>query len=369
MIRALPVDSPDFPAALTAALTGHGPTLAPLPTDPTAAATIEAMLATSEAPEDIALIVATSGSTGAPKGVQLTASAIRASAEATGRRLGTAAWTLCLPLHYVAGLMVAARAILAGTPLTNARRDLVDLQPPTEPTHVSLVPTQLIRALDDPAQTEALAAHTTVLLGGAAADPGLLARARAAGLTVVTTYGMSETAGGCLYDGHPLDTTTVTLDPTTGRVDLTGPMVFSGYHGRPDLTAETLIAPDTVRTRDRAEATSDEGFRILGRLDDVVITGGVNVDLADLERHLTALHPHTAVVGVPDPQWGTRIVAAGPIPTDLAALRHALDVDGPARPRGLLRLDSLPLTSSGKIDRQALIAAWQQLPDERKETW
>ncbi|GAB3622757.1 o-succinylbenzoate--CoA ligase [Mariniluteicoccus endophyticus] len=363
-ISALSVLDPRFLDAFAAALDG-GPTLAPLPGDDRSAAPVRAMLAADDDPGDAALIVATSGSTGTPKGVRLSAAAIRASAESTHRFLGGPAdWTLCLPLHYVAGAMVAARAHVAGTRLVQVRPDLAGLPTPTTPAYVSLVPTQLARALDHPARTEALAAHRAVLLGGAAAAPDLLARARDAGITVVTTYGMSETSGGCVYDGTPLDTTTVTLDDT-GRIDLTGPMVFSGYHGRPDLTAETLV-DGTVRTRDRGEWV-DGRLRVLGRIDDVVVSGGVNVDLAALERLLKQHHPEAVVVGVPDPEWGTRIVATGPIDLPLRELRTRLDVDGPARPRGLLRLDSLPLTSNGKIDRQALVAAWESTTD--KEIW
>lgn len=364
VIRALPVDDPAFLDTLGRALAGEL-TLAPLPADPRAAATVQTMLAADDDPGDAALIVATSGSTGAPKGVRLSARALVASAESTRRRVGAGAWALALPLHYVAGAMVAVRALVTDRPLVRVRPDLADLQAPTAPTHLSLVPTQLARALDDPATRRALAAHATVLLGGAAAPDDLLARARAASIPVVTTYGMSETAGGCVYDGTPLDTTTITLDDDTGRIDLTGPMAFSGYHGRPDLTAETLT-DHTVHTRDRGRL-ADGCLTVLGRLDDVVVTGGVNVDLAALEPHVQALHPGSAVVAVPDAEFGVRIVAAGPIPGDLAALRGALGVDGPARPRGLLRLDSLPLTASGKIDRQALIDAWPTADD--KETW
>ncbi|GAB3708134.1 AMP-binding protein [Mariniluteicoccus flavus] len=381
-ITALPVDDPGFLDALAAALDG-GPTLAPLPTDARSADAVRAMLNADPDPDTPhpdhshhpALIVATSGSTGAPKGVRLSARAVIASAEATHRRLGGAAdWTLCLPLHYVAGAMVAARALTGGTRLHTAKPDLADLDVPSSPAYISLVPTQLTRALHDHGTTRALAAHGAVLLGGAAAAPELLDRARAQGINVVTTYGMSETAGGCVYDGVPLDATTVTLDPDTGRVDLTGPMAFSGYHGRPDLTTATLTG-QTVHTRDRGR-WDGERLTILGRLDDVVVTGGVNVDLAELERAVQQRFPHTAVVGVPDPEWGTRIVAAGPIPLPLKDFRAHLDVDGPARPRGLLRLDSLPLTSSGKIDRQAIVAAWRSAERDDnpaqagdRETW
>lgn len=349
-------------AALTESLAGGRP-IAPLPSDPAEAAATVRMLhpeVDCEHP-DTAAVVATSGSTGQPKGVMLSAAAIRAGAEATHAHLGGAGdWTLALPPHYVAGLMVIARAAVAGTGLRVVRSDLADL--PTAPGagrhYLSLVPTQLVRALADPRTTEALAAQDAVLLGGAAVDPAVLERAAASGVTVVTTYGMSETSGGCVYDGTPLPGVEVHLD-RTGRVSIAGPTLFSGYRLQPELTAESLVGPPAARrllTRDRADWV-DGRLQVLGRVDDVVISGGVNVDLALVEARTGAvLGCEVAVLGVPDPEWGHRVVAVAVTEVTLDELRERLRGSLPAAalPRDLVRMKVLPRSSSGKIDRLRL---------------
>jgi O-succinylbenzoic acid--CoA ligase len=348
--------------ALAAALDG-GPPLAPLPPDSARTlAMLQPELPVTE--PGAALIVATSGSTGTPKGVVLSRHAVMAGAAATHARLGGPGhWTLAVPAHYVAGVMVVARAVLAGSTLHHTRPDLSDLPSLSGRNYLSLVPTQLIRALTDPRITEHLAGYDAILLGGAAADPALLDRCDRAGVTVVTTYGMSETSGGCVYDGVPLEGVDINL--TDARVDITGDIVFSGYRLRPDLTAEVLDHR-TLRTRDRA-AWVDGRLRILGRVDDVVMSGGVNVDLAAVERALQRIDPHAAAIAVPDPEWGSRIVAALTTTVSLTDLRAALTaLEPPARPRGLLRHPHLPHTSSGKIDRQTLIGWWRTGPAQRE---
>jgi O-succinylbenzoic acid--CoA ligase len=205
-----------------------------------------------------------------------------------------------------------------------------------------------------------LAQFDAVLLGGAAADPELLAAARAHRIPVVTTYGMSETCGGCVYDGRPLEGVDVDLEPGTDRILLGGPMLFSGYRGRADLTSAALPG-GRFRTSDRGQWHGDR-LSVLGRLDDVVISGGVNVDLAAVERQALSwpgLHGgEVAVVGVPDPEWGTRVVVvlAGAEPA--AELLRWLGQTLPraAVPRAAANVPTLPRTSSGKIDRQQLTA-------------
>ncbi|MGD8215750.1 AMP-binding protein [Aestuariimicrobium sp. Y1814] len=315
-----------------------------------------------------AVIVTTSGSTGTPKGVVLPAAALLASAAATRVRLGgPMRWYSPLPRHYVAGMMVLVRALDAGTTPVSTAGDLSDLPPADldEPRALSIVPTHLHRALDDPGTTARLAGFDAVLLGGAPAGADLLARARAAGISVVTTYGMSETSGGCVYDGLALDGVDVQLDPATGRISIAGPMLFSGYRLAPELTAETL-AGGRLLTRDRGELV-DGRLRISGRIDDVVISGGVNVDLAEVQRRLGladpdpgAGHQHV-VLGVPDPEWGTRIVlVTDSDEADLAGWRDRLAATGLGRealPRQVVTVVRLPRTASGKIDRRALAAS------------
>ncbi|QTE29142.1 o-succinylbenzoate--CoA ligase [Pengzhenrongella sicca] len=326
-------------------------------------------------PDDVALVVETSGSTGAPRAVMLSASALRASADATDARLGgPAQWLLTLPPTHVAGLQVLVRSILAGTEavvaapggfrpdafaadaarLTGARR------------YVSLVPTQLRRLVDDAgAGLAALARFDAVLLGGAAAGPDLLARAAAAGVAVTTTYGMSETCGGCVYDGVPLDGVRVRLD-AAGRILLAGPMLASGYLGRPDLDAQAFAPADGarwLRTSDAGELGPDGRLAILGRLDDMLVTGGAKVSPAAVERLIAELPGvlDVCVVGLPDAEWG-QVVTAVLVPAAGASLPSlervrahvARNLGRPAAPARLVVADRLPVRGPGKTDRRAV---------------
>jgi O-succinylbenzoic acid--CoA ligase len=327
-------------------------------------------LATADAPP---LIVRTSGSTGEPKDVLLSAAALRASAAATAARLGgDGQWLLALPVHYVAGLQVVIRSRLAGAEpvvlaehadLASAVRSMTHAR-----RYLSLVPTQLHRALADPAQTEALASLDAVLLGGSAARSDLIDRCWSVGITVVTTYGMSETCGGCVYDGWPLDGVSVRLD-ADGRVEISGPVLFDGYAGEPQRTAEVL-RDGWLRTPDIGH--HDDGGRLVidGRADDVAISGGLNIPLGAVERRL-AEHPsieEAAVVALPDPEWGASLVAIVVIrPGASISLEEVRDFVGDAQPRTwaprrLLPVESLPMLESGKLDRlrlRALLAgAW-----------
>ncbi len=303
---------------------------------------------------DAALVVATAGSTGDPKGVVLSRHALIAAARNAEEVTGPLAWTLALPAFYVAGVMVLVRAAVAGTPLTRVRSDLGDLPTATRPSGVSIVPTQLHRALRDPQLLARLATYERVLVGGAPVSRADVKAAKAAGVRVTSTYGMSETCGGCVWNGLALPGVEVRIGDA-GRVELGGDMVFSGYRLRPDLTAEVLHG-NRVLTNDRGRLLAGH-LQVTGRLDDVVISGGVNVDLAAVERAVTNFtDAEAAVVGVEDPEWGTRVVLATTDPHDLAAWRARLRsvLEAPALPRQVLRMDELPRLASGKIDRQAL---------------
>ena len=363
--------------ALAEALHG-GDAVAPLPKSPVERRAVLEMLQPDVDVEepDAAAVVATSGSTGRPKGAVLSRSAVAASVAATHTRLGGAGdWVLALPGHYVAGLMVLARTIVAGTSTHHVSAQLAGLPAAvsamTGRRYISLVPTQLLRACADDELTEALAAFDAVLVGGAAADPQLLSRAHDRGIAVVSTYGMSETCGGCVYDGLPLDGVEVTLDADTDRILLAGAPLFSGYRLRDDLTRAARQGSQLV-TQDRGR-WADGRLEVVGRLDDVVISGGVNVDLGAVERAAagwSGLHgAEVAVVGVPDPEWGTEVVAVTNGTASELGLRDYLRQTLPAAaaPRRLVRVDRLPRTSSGKIDRQRLIAALVSTRVDEKE--
>ncbi|WP_157453751.1 o-succinylbenzoate--CoA ligase [Cellulomonas sp. Root485] len=346
--------------ALAAALAGAGPAVAPGSTAGTVG-------------DDVAVVVRTSGSTGEPRGVLLSAAALRASAGATHDRLaGPGQWLLALPTDHVAGLQVLVRSVLAGTVPTvlppgpfraAAFAAAVGAMPAGGPRYTSLVPTQLVRLLEDDAATDALRSFDGVLLGGAAAPPDLLAGARAAGAAVVTTYGMTETCGGCVYDGRPLDGVSVRLDDD-GRVLLAGPVLADGYLDRPDLDAEAFVQVDGVRHLRTSDvgAWSDGSLVVLGRADDVLVSGGVKVPPAAVESVVASLPgiAEVCVVGVPDAEWGQAVVAvvvarAGTRPPTLAEVRTAVTdhLDAAHAPRHLVVTDSLPVRGPGKIDRRA----------------
>lgn len=345
----------DLVGGLAEALAGGRP-VAPAP-EPRLLAALRADEPVTEA--DAAAVVTTSGSTGEPKAVVLSASAIRFAVGATHDRLGGPGdWVCALPTQHVAGLMTIARAVVAGTRVRFARGDLADLPQVTARSYVSLVAAQLDRALDDPRTTAALRDYAAVLVGGGALPAGLRDRGGRAGVKLVASYGMSETCGGCVYDGLPLAGVRVELDD--GRISLGGPMAFSGYRLRPDLTAEVL-AGDLVRTSDRGRWTGGR-LQVLGRLDDVVISGGENVDLGAAQLASDREFGAAAVVllAVPDQRWGSRIVAVTTLPLTLAEVRARLEpVLGRAgTPKELRQVADLAYTSIGKIDRTALTRSW-----------
>ncbi|MCU1693446.1 MAG: AMP-dependent synthetase and ligase [Frankiales bacterium] len=327
-------------ATLAAALDGTGPAL--LTSDEPRV--LEA-LGTGPVDDDVAVVVPTSGSTGAPKGVLLTAAALLASAAAALERLGgPGRWLLAVPPTRVGGLQVLVRSLVAGLdpvvlppgPFTASSLDGV-----VGCRYASLVPTQLGRLPDG-----ALDGFDAVLLGGAAAPAPLLARFP----PVVTTYGMSETSGGCVYDGVPLPGVEVEAG---ARVRLRGPVLAKGYRdGAP------LVDPDGWFTTGDVGTLVDGRLVVHGRADDVINTGGQKVAPAAVEEVLLA-HPgvrEVAVVGVPDPEWGQRVVAHVVGTLSLADARDWVGerLDRAHAPRELVQHASLPLLTGGKVDRRAL---------------
>ncbi|NED94531.1 AMP-binding protein [Phytoactinopolyspora alkaliphila] len=364
-----------FPA-VTAALEG-GHALLPIPThpEPVREQLLDALRPDEPAEDDAALIVPTSGSTGEPKGVLLSADAIQASATASVRRLGgPGRWLLALPATHVAGLMVLARSYVAGT-----QPVALDLSQGFDPElfaaasvrlfgsgsgrrYTALVARQLAALLDGgDAAVAALSGYDAVLVGGSAISSELLDRARSAGIPVVTTYGTTETCGGCVYDGRPLDDVELAVDDD-GRVRLRGPMLASGYRLRPELSTETFVDGWYVTT-DIGHYKADGTVEVVGRVDDVAVSGGVNVPLAAVDR-VVATHPavrEALAVAVTDPEWGQRVIAAVVAedtdqPPRLESVRAHVMRQAPAAyaPKDLVQLDSLPTLPSGKPDRRAL---------------
>ena len=367
----------DLAAAVAHALDG-GPAVVPLEAaappyarvPPPAAAAARATDLSSEPGDGV--LVATSGSTGLPRLVVLPAAALRASADATAARLGgPGRWLLALPADHVAGVQVVVRALLAG-----AAPVVQDLRGGFRPDgfaaatarlgpgrrYTSLVPTQLLRLLD--AGGSALAAlqgYDAVLVGGAALDAGLRAQAEAAGVRIVTTYGMTETAGGCVYDGLPLGGVRVRMD-ADGRVVIGGPTLAAGYLADPAATAATFVEHGDgreFRTGDLGRWV-DGLLEVLGRVDDVIVTGGEKVAPAAVERVLTAQPGVRAacVVGLPDPEWGTVVAAALVVDAPPAAdgLRAAVRavLGRAAVPHVVRTVEALPQRGIGKPDRAAV---------------
>ena len=328
--------------------------------------------------DDTSLVVATSGSTGTPKGAMLSASALHSSAVATEQRLaGPGRWLLALPAHHIAGLQVVLRSFMAGADphildvstgfnpweLPDAV-DALAAEAGDYPLYTSLVPGQLSKVLSfpEPEPKRALARFHTVLIGGAATRPALLEAAAGLGINVVRTYGSSETAGGCVYDGHPLLGTEVDIDSDT-RVWLGGPTIASGYRNAPDH--EAFSRPGWFRTDDSGTFTSDGGLHIIGRLDSALSVGGLTIVPEVIEAALTA-HPGIAdavVVGIPDDRLGHRLAAAVVLTPETKAdppdhTRFAQWVQehlgNHTAPSKFLVLDELPLLANGKPDRKEI---------------
>jgi O-succinylbenzoic acid--CoA ligase len=330
---------------------------------------ITALRAGEAIDDDVALLMSTSGTTGAPKGAMLTAAALTASASATQARLGgPGRWILTLPAHHIAGMQVLIRSVLAGTTpvaldvsggfdisaLPRAVRRLRGAR-----AYASMVAAQLAKALSDPSATAALAELDAVLVGGGPLPAAVAEKAFDAGIPVVRTYGMSETAGGCVYDGVPLDGVRMRIDDS--RVVLGGATLAKGY--RNPVTPDPFAEPGWFLTEDAGSIDEFGVLTVHGRLDEGISTGGLTV-LPQVVEAVLARHPavaQCAVFGVPDDRLGQRVVAAvvpasEGRPPSLELLRaHVTEsLDATAAPRELHLVDQLPVRGIGKLDRRAL---------------
>jgi len=376
--------------AVNSALSG-GPAVALIPhAAPALAGAVTAAVAPDEHLEDesVAVIVPTSGSTGTPRGVLHTAETLFAAAHAAQERLGgPARWVLALSPVHAGGLMAVVRSIADGRGLVVALRDderfdvhyLAQLlheetTASRRPVRVSLVPTQ-VRDMASAGLLPVLARCDAVLIGAAATPPDLMDLLVANHVKAYSTYGMTETAGGVVWNGEPLPGVEVDVDVETGVVSIGGPTVALGYRGRPDLTAGQF----SVRGSDRWFRTSDLGHLeeastfsgrhlvVTGRVDDVVQVAGTSVSLHAVEAvlQLQSIISEAAVTSLPDDRLGTRVVAVV-VPADpsvdraelAASLRTAVEstLGRPAAPRNVVVLEALPMLESGKIDRVTLAA-------------
>ncbi len=329
-----------------------------------------------EIDDDIALVITTSGTTNAPKGAMLTAAALVASATATHDRLGgPGTWLLALPAQHIAGMQVLIRSVLAGTvpaeldisagfDVSELPRAVTQMGPGRR--YTSLVSNQLAKVLADPAAAESLTELDAVLLGGGPAPASLLDAAAAAGITVVRTYGSSETAGGCVYDGIPLDGVDVRInDPGPageGRIVIGGSTVAKGYRNPPSSGPDPFGQPGWYHTDDIGRFDDSGRLTVLGRVDDSINTGGLVVMPGAVEAAV-GRHPavaECAVFGVADDRLGQRVVvavvASASVPPTLEELRArvAESLGRTAAPRELHLVDELPRRGIGKVDRQAL---------------
>ncbi|MGP4031845.1 AMP-binding protein [Pseudarthrobacter sp. 1C304] len=367
-------------AALAAALRGEGPAVE-LSAGEDGSPRVDLV---ETGVDDAAVVVRTSGSTGTPKATVLTLDALAASSMATALALkGEGQWLLALPVQYVAGVQVLVRSLFAGTrpwamdmsggftpeAFTAAALELTD-----KVRFTSLVPTQLQRLLDAPsAETLAvLRRFDGILLGGGPASPALLAAARDAGVRVVTTYGSAETCGGCVYDGVPLEGVEVKL-AEDGRILLGGATIAAGYLGAPDLTAKAFVEDGGVRwyrTNDLGELDDAGTLTVLGRGDDVVITGGVKVSAAHVQAELERLDGVRAafVAGVPSAEWGQALAAyvalADSSPQgmgDFLAGTPWAPVLGAMAPKTVLAAGDLLMLPNGKPDRLSMTVRLTEL--------
>ena len=329
---------------------------------------------------DVAVVVATSGSTGQPRGVLHSVRSLQALTPAVHARLTTTpTWISALPLTSMGGLNVLVRALatdrlpvaiasLGGAAPFQARDVLEAIEHVTAPIAISLVAAQVDRLLDDPDGVAALRACDLILVGGGATPTRLRTRAAEQGITLTRTYGSTETSGGCVVDGRALPGVLVKAGSSAehpDRIVIDGPMLALGYRGDPMLT-ERVFTAQGLLTDDVGYVSDDGTLTVIGRRDDVVVIRGVNVSLPAIAASATAAHPCVAIALSDSAHAEPRVVvciAAGPasdgasdLQPDTIKQRVRASLGPPAVPAAVLIVDDLPMLPSGKPDRQALAA-------------
>ena len=313
-------------------------------------------VAVTQVSRNISVVIATSGSTGRRKEVGLSASALLTSAAAANKNLGARlgqVWSLLLPLTHVAGVNVLVRSLELGTLPIDLRH--ASIYPKVDFT--AIVPTQLFRALNgDEKLLEHLQRCKKILVGGAALTSGQAEAAQSKGLAIISTYGMTETSGGCVYDGYPLEG--VQLRIVDGVIQIKGPTLATTYLNDAEKW-QACLSDGWFVTNDLGEYRSGRLY-VLGRSDDVIVTGGEKVSLREVEESLSRRFPQTEFCAfvVKDGEWGDALhlaLAPTSLPTDEEIATHLNSTFGPAaKPKGIIRLGEIPRTEIGKVDSLAL---------------
>ena len=326
----------EYVSALDKALTTVGPALGCGPVHSTSVRS------------DISILVATSGSTGTPKEIALTASALLASAAASNKYLKAAkgdTWSLLLPLTHIAGINVLMRAKQLGTEPLDLRNHVGEYP---RADFTAIVPTQLFNALtENPALLKHLQGAKAVLVGGASLSEELRAQGVAAGINIITTYGMSETCGGCVYDGVALDGVAFEIT-TDGRIKISGPILA-------DVKKENgwFVTQDLGKIMDGK-------LQVIGRSDDVIISGGENISLSAIEAAINKKYPDllVAAFATADSKWGQALHIA--VQSQDENIKSELSevlvnsIGKHVKPKSVLLLDKLPQIGVGKVDRISL---------------
>jgi len=377
--------------ALAAAIDGTGPAVAPVPTV-SATVTNDYVMSILRGLhlddglalefDEVAAVISTSGSTGDPKGVLLSAGNLTALTEQVNGPRASPQWILALPVTSMGGINVLVRAIGADrepivvdsiggagpfTPQAFAHAVAIASQSSAD-LCTAVVPPQLARLLSDEEGIEALTACRQVLVGGGPLRPSVRSMAHDLRISIVSTYGATETAGGCIFDDHPLDGVRVSVDPDAGTLVIGGPTVALGYRGDPSLTSEAF-GSSGFRTNDVGRVNDDGTVIVIGRADDVVVVNGVNVALGAVEQILGD-HPDletAAVVAVStdhEPRLHAFVVVRDDAPAALEAAQESVlaALGRPARPV-MHAVDRLPRLPHGKVDRRQL-TQWARREEE-----
>jgi len=352
--------------ALRDALSGDGPAL--FAGVPAAGPRADALPET--VPQRVALVVESSGSTGRPKRVALSADAVLASAAASDTALGgPGQWLLALPTTYIAGINVLVRSLTADTVPVSIADGHFDAESFVAAAgamdhpqrYTSLVPAQLATLIEADAALAALRRFDRILVGGQATPVALIARAIELGLNVTRTYGSSETSGGCVYDGVPIGATEARV--VDGQIELSGAVLAEGYLADPERTDAAFHVENGrrwYRTGD-AGTISDGVVHVIGRLDDVIISGGLKVSLGALERLVREVDGlgDAVVVSEASERWGEVPVLVATVDVVLDELKPLIveRLGRAAVPARVVVVDRMPQLASGKPDRLAIRAS------------